>query len=150
MNLSNDGLINENDLSIARDTLYTTDNSIVVVKNGEILLTKKGEGIRPLLETIEELKERMIGSIIGDRILGKASALLLRYSKVSGVYAPQATKTALAVLIIGGIPVQTDELIPFIQNKAKDGPCPFEKMLEGIESPEDAYSILKENILKKD
>ena len=150
MNLSNDGLINENDLSIARDTLSTTDNSIVVVKNGEILLTKKGGGIRPLLETIEELKERMIGSIIGDRILGKASALLLRYSKVSGVYAPQATKTALAVLIIGRIPVQTDELIPFIQNKAKDGLCPFEKMLEGIESPEDAYNILKENILKKD
>ena len=149
MILSNDVQINENDLNIARKTLSTTDNSIIVVKNGKILLTKKGEGVRPLLEAIEELRDRMIGTIVGDRILGKASALLLRYSKVSGVYAPQATKTAVAVLIIGGIPVQIDELIPFIQNKAKDGLCPFERMLEGVESPETAYIILKENVLKK-
>ena len=147
--MPNDVQINENDLNIARKTLSTTNNSVVVVKNGEILLTKKGEGVRPLLEAIEELKEDMGGTVVGDRILGKASALLLRYSKVRGVYALQATKTALALLIIGGIPVQIDELIPFIQNRAKDGPCPFERMLEGVESPETAYNILKENVLKK-
>ena len=90
-----------------------------------------------------------MGSIVGDRILGKASAMLLRYSKVGGVYAPQATKTALILLIVDGIPVEIDELVPFIQNKSRDGPCPFEKMLEDVESPETAYNILKENVMKK-
>lgn len=148
MRLSDDSMNKEN-LKIARETLSKTDYSVVVVKNGQILLTKRGEGISPLLEAIEEFKEEMMGSVVGDRILGKASAMLLRYSKVKGVYAPQATKTALALLIIGGILVEIDELIPFIQNRSKDGICPFEKILEGVESPEEAYNILKENVLKK-
>jgi hypothetical protein len=138
-----------NDIEIARKTLSTTDNSIVVVKNNKIILTKKGDGVRPILETVEDLKEELKNSIVGDRILGKASALLLRYSKVRGVYSPQATKTAIALLIMGGIPIQVDELIPFIQNRSKDGLCPFEKMLKDIDSPEEAYNILREKVLKK-
>ncbi len=137
------------DIELARETLSDSDYSIVVVRRGKILLTKKGEGVSPILETVEELKEEMQDAVVGDRILGKASALLLRYSRVKGVYSPQATKTAIALLIMGGIPCQADELIPFIQNRYKDGMCPFEKMLKNISSPEEAYEILKENIFSK-
>ena len=113
------------------------------------MFTKTGEGVKPILETIEELGERMHDTVVGDRVLGKASAFLCRYSKVKGVYSPQATKSAIALLIIGGIPCQVDKVIPFIQNKSKEGYCPFEKMLEDVESSEMAYKILKENVLKK-
>jgi len=138
-----------NDIDIARVALRNSDNSIVVVKDGKIISTKKGGGVRPILEVIEELGEEMHDSVVGDRILGKASALLLRFSKVKGVYSPQATKTAIAVLIVGGIPSQADELVPFIQNRSKDGLCPFEKMLKNIDSPEEAYKILMEKVLNR-
>ena len=130
----------------AREILLSTGCSIVVVKNDTVLIQKKGDGIRPILETIEELKQNIQGSIIGDKILGKASALLCVYSKMSGVYSLQATKTAIAVLIRAGIPVQTDEMIPYIKNKSGDDLCPFEKMLLNIDSPEEAYRILKKTL----
>jgi len=137
------------DIELARETLSNSDHSIVVIRCGKIVLTKKGDGIRPILETVEKLKGEMQDTVVGDRILGKASALLLCHSKVKAAYSPQATKTAIALLIMDGIPCQVDELIPFIQNRSKDGLCPFEKMLKNINSPEEAHEILKENILSK-
>ena len=134
-------------MKLARKTLEKTNCSIVVVKNGDVLTKKKGDGIRPILETIEELKDYMNDSIIGDKILGKASALLCVHAKVKSVYSPQATKTAIAVLIMAGIPCQIDKMIPYIKNKNGNDLCPFEKMLFDIDSPEKAYNILKKKIL---
>lgn len=131
------------DMDLARGILSETDCSIVVVKKGEVIIKKQGDGVRPILETIGELGEDMKESIVGDRILGKASALLCVYSGVSGVYSPQATKTAIAVLIRAGIPGQTDKIIPFIKNRTLDDICPFEKMLKDVDSPEEAFEILK-------
>lgn len=113
-----------------------------------MLLKKKGDGIRPFLETIDELGQEMHGSTVGDRILGKASALLCAYTHVRNVYSPQATKTALAVLIRAQIPGQTDELIPNIKNRYGNDICPFEKMLINIDSPEEAYKTLKQAVDK--
>jgi len=135
------------DLELAREILSTTDCSIVVISYGKIWKEQTGEGIRPILETIEEMGEDIHGSIIGDRILGRASALLCRYAKAQGVYSPQGTKTGIALLIMGGVPCQVDELIPFIKNGPGDELCPFEKMLEDVILPDEAYKILKEKVI---
>jgi ribosome modulation factor len=50
------------------------------------------------------------------------------------------------VLIRAGIPGQTDEMIPYIKNRSRDGLCPFEKMLSDTDSPEEAYRILKKTL----
>jgi len=136
------------DMDVARGVLSKTGCSIVVVKDGKVLTEKKGDGIRPILDTIVELGNKMWGTVVGDRILGKASALLCVYSRVDGVYSPQATKTAIAVLIRAGIPGQTEEIIPYVKNRDGDGVCPFEKMLADIDSSEEAYNILKEKVTK--
>jgi len=135
------------DMNSAREILTKNDWSIVVVKDGDVLIKKRGDGVRPILEVIEELKDEIQGSIVGDRILGKASALLCRFSKVKGVYSPQATKTAIAVLLVAGIPSQIEEMIPYIKNRGGSDVCPFEKMLSDIDSPEEAYELLKEKVL---
>jgi len=135
------------DINLARVILSSEDFSIVIIRDGKILSHKKGDGIKPILKIIEELGDEIKGTVVGDRILGKASAFLCSYSKVKGVYSPQATKTAIAILIIGGIPCQADEMIPFIKNRTGDGLCPFEKMLQNVETPEEAYKILKDNVI---
>ena len=113
------------DIDKAREIMATKGYSIVVVKNKKTLFTKTGEGVKPILETIEELGERMHDTVVGDRVLGKASALLCRYSKVKGVYSPQATKTAIALLIIGGIPCQVDKVYSFYSKQVKGGVLSF-------------------------
>ena len=135
-------------LTLARDVIQTSDSSIVVIKNSNVLFKKKGVGIKPILQAIEELGEEIHGSIIGDRIIGKASAFLCRYANVKAVYSPQATKTAIAILIIGGIPCQADTMIQYIKNRDGDDYCPFEKILEGVTEPKNAFFILKNNYLR--
>ena len=136
------------DLELAREILSTTDCSIVVISYGKIWKKKTGEGIKPILEVIDDMGEDIHGSIIGDRILGRASALLCRYAKAQGVYSPQGTKTGIALLIMGGVPCQVDELVPYIKKRDGDDLCPFEKMLKDVTSPEDAYKILKEKVIQ--
>lgn len=136
------------DLDLAREIISNEDCSVVVVKYGKIWMQKKGEGMKPMLEVIEEMGEDIYKSVIGDKILGKASALLCRYAKANGVYSPQGTKTAIALLIMGGVPCQIDKMIPYIQDRNGDKICPFEKMLKDVDSPEEAYKILKDRLLK--
>jgi hypothetical protein len=136
------------DIELARQVITNEEVSIVVVKYNKIWKKKKDHGLKPLLDIIEEMGEDLQGAIIGDKILGRASSLLCRYAKVAGVYSPQGTKTGIALLIMGGVPCQIDKMIPKIQNKDGSDLCPFEKMLEGITEPEQAYEILKDNLLK--
>ena len=125
-----------------------SDYSFVVVKNGVLLTGKRGGGIKIILETIDELGGDMQGSTVGSRSLGKASALLCVYAKVSGVYTPQATKKAIAVLIRANIPGRADKMIPFLKNKDGTDLSPFETMLMDVDSPEEAYNILKKTLTK--
>ena len=133
-------------LELARDIINTSDYSIVAIKNSNVICKKKGEGLRPILELIEELGEKIHECILGDRILGKASSLLCIYSKAKAVYSPQATKTAIALLLINGIPSQADILIDYVKNRDGTDVCPFEKLLENINEPDKAYEILKTKI----
>jgi len=137
-----------NDMKLAQDSILKLKNSVVVVKNGVLLANKIGNGLRPILEAINELGKDISRSVIGDKILGKASSLLCVYCGVKGVYSPQATKTAIAILLKHSIPIQIDRIIPFIQNKNGNDVCPFEKMIKDVNSPIVAYKILKKNIMK--
>ncbi|RLF34644.1 MAG: hypothetical protein DRN08_04340 [Thermoplasmata archaeon] len=75
--------------------------------------------------------------------------MLCIYSKVASVYSTMATKKAIAALIQAKIPGQTDKIIPYIKNKNGKDICPFEKMLQDIHSPEEAYKILKKHFVSK-
>ena len=136
------------DLELAREVLSKTDYSIVIISNGKIWKQKKGDGIRPILEAIEEMGDDIHNSIIGNRILGRASALLCRYAKAQAVYSPQGTKTGIALLIMGGIPCQVDEMIPQNVITETENNLPFEKLLKDVISPEETYNVLKEKVLK--
>ncbi len=136
------------DMELAREVLSKTDCSIAVISYGKIWKQKTGDGIGPILETIEEMGENIYDSVIGNRFLGRASALLCRYAKAQAVYSPQGTKTGIALLIMGGIPCQVDELIPQNVITETENNLPFEKLLKDVTSPEEAYNVLKEKVLK--
>jgi len=137
-----------NDIGLAREVLSTTDYSVAVISFGKIWNHKTGDGVKPIIKTIEEMGEDIFDSVIGSRILGKASALLCRYAKAKAVYSPQGTKTGIALLIMGGVPCQVDELIPQNVVAETEKNSPFEKILKDVTSPEEAYNILKEKVLK--
>jgi hypothetical protein len=136
------------DMAYAQRSLKENGSSIVAVKGSKVIKEKTGSGLRPFLELISELGDQLSECVIGDRILGKASALLCRYSMIRGVYSPEGTKTAIATLIIGAIPCQVDSLIPFIKNLNGDGVCRFEQLLKDVDDPHQAYELLYEKLMK--
>jgi len=83
------------DIALAQNVITNEDVSVVVVDSGKIWRKKKGEGIRPFLEVIDEMCEDIHGSVIGDRIIGRASALLCCYSKVRAVYSHRRQRPRL-------------------------------------------------------
>jgi len=134
------------DIEIASDYLHAHPDSIVAVREQTIHGTKKGEGVRPFLEIIDDMGRSLSDCVIGDRILGKASALLCCHIQTRGVYAPRGTKTAIATLVVHGIPAQVDSIISHITNRTGNGLCPFEQLLAAVEDPSEAYRLLREKL----
>jgi len=143
------GVINEriiNDMKKAQLLLSVSDVSLVVIKDNEILHKRTGKGIAPFIDLIESTSADFSDCVIGDRLLGRASAFLCRYVNASGVYAETGTKKALAVLMVGGIMGQVDNFISYISNQSKDGLCPFERVVSTVESPDEAYELIKKKL----
>ena len=138
-NLDEDTL---NDIELARKIISESDSSFVVVQYNKIWKEKKEAGIKPIIEAIRENKGDLKDTIIGINFLDKASAMLCRYARVNGVYAPRATKTGIAVLIMAGIPSEIDEMIQKIDN-ADDKNSFYNDLIKDVESPEEAFKILE-------
>ena len=120
------------------------------LSKGNALWKKAKEtGVKPILDAIIEWGEDINGSVIGEKTLGKSSALLCRYAEAAGVYAPQGTKTAIALLIMGGVPCQIDSMIPNIDRFNNSGLFQAENILKDVSSPQEAYMILKEKFYNK-
>ena len=134
------------DLKKARLLLHMSDVSLVVIKDGEIIDQRKGEGIAPFVDLIESTDADFSDCVIGDRLLGRASAFLCRYVNASGVFAMKGTKKALAILMVGGILGQIDEFIPQVSNRSLDGLCPFERAVASIESSDEAFVLIKKKL----
>ena len=147
MTLLNDEILR--DIELARNVITNEKCTLVIIKYGKIWKKDKETGIKPVLDAISEMGEDINGSIIGEKTLGKSSALLFRYAKAAGVYSPQGTKTAIALLIMGGVPCQIDSMIPSIDRFNNSGLFQAENILKDVSSPEEAYLILKEKFYNK-
>jgi len=130
------------DINTARKIIETHPYTVAIVKEGNIIFTSKKNEIKSILFAIEKFKDELAGAVVGCNLVSKAAAFLCRYQKIKGVYSPRGTKTGIALLIMGGIPCQVDEMIQNIaENEAEY--YPFDQALVNVESPEEAYSILK-------
>ena len=134
------------DLKKARLLLHMSDVSLAVIKDGEVVDQRKGNGVAPFIDLIESTSADFSDCVIGDRLLGRASAFLCRYVNASGVYAVKGTKKALAVLLVGGVLGEVDEFIPQVSNRSFDGLCPFERAVTSVESPDEAYVLIKKKL----
>jgi len=131
------------DLEKAKRILKDKNQSLVIVKDGRTIFSSESSGIDSLLKAIEKLGERLSGASAADKVVGKAAALLLAYSRVARVYAATLSRKGLRTLRRHGIPAEYDLLVPEILDREGKDTCPFEKFTSKIESPSHAYEQLK-------
>ncbi len=108
------------------------------------MFSSGSRGIIPLIEAIDCLDREGLGELVtADRIVGRAAVLLNIHLGVSEVHAMLISAGAKDMLQKHGIVFRFREETDAI--KTEDGVifCPFERLVQGISDPEEAYVKVK-------
>lgn len=131
--------MNINDL---KDILIKENHTLVIYKNNASVITSNDRGVNSLIKLIKEDKSQLSGSLIADKVIGKAAALLMIHAGVKEIYAPIISKPALQTLLKHNVKVYYDKEVERIINRKGDGLCPMETLCLDIEKPDEAYLLL--------
>jgi len=128
------------------DVLEKSGNSLMIYKNGELLFESDLGGIRPHLKAINEHGGNLEGTLMVDKILGRAAAFLVVYSKAAEAITNIVSTPGKQVLEDNHLKFSYREEVAHI--KMKDGVifCPFESMVQGINDPVEAYAAIVEKM----
>jgi hypothetical protein len=120
--------------------------SLMVYNGNEVIFQSSSKGVRPYLEVINTLGERLKGTLIVDKIVGRAAALLLLYTGAVEVHAGVINPGGRKLLEDAGVRLFYEKEIDHI--KTVDGRiyCPFESMVQGIDDPVRAYKAIVEKM----
>ncbi len=133
-----DGLIEE---------LERRNLSLLIYKDGEAIYSSHEGGVIPLLRAVELLGlERLHGSIVADKVVGKAAALLILYFKASEAHALLISSHARGVFLKHGLKHSFRKETPYILNRDGSALCPFERLVMEIIEPEEAYRRIREHL----
>lgn len=120
---------------------------VILDENGEVR-TSDAIGIKPLMTELRVNKQAFGGCVIADKVIGKAAALMAVLGKAEAVYGRIMSQNAEEFLKNAGIEYRYGELVPYIENRTKDGRCPMEETVLEIDSPLEAFEALEKTIAK--
>ncbi len=123
-----------------------TQYTCTVIQDDTKIYRSTLTGIKPLVYWLREQPQILKGSYVIDKIVGKASALLLIYGQAGRVHGLTMSKAAVAVLTAHNIPFSYDTLTDFIENRDKTGMCPMEQKVVDVDDPQKAFAIFDEII----
>ena len=118
--------------------------SLLIYSGEKVIFSSARTGMKPLLEAIEALGlEPLRGTIVADKVIGRAAALLIVYMDATEVHAGVVSKTAAEVLWSHGLKYYFGREVESI--KSRDGViiCPFERLVQEISDPEEAYKRIR-------
>lgn len=131
--------MNINDL---KDILLKENHTIVIYKNDASLVVSDERGVAPLMKLLSDNKTQLKDSIIADKVIGKAAALLMIYGYVKEVYTPIISAPAIEVFNNHNIKIHYDKKVERIINRKGDGLCPMESLCMNVDNPEDAFRLI--------
>lgn len=105
-------------------------------------------GIKPIINKLNDDICYFKGLTVADKIVGKASAMLLVLSGVKEVNAVVLSKAGKSILDKHNIEYTYEELSEYIINRKGDGMCPMEETVKDIDDLDLAYIKLNERIIK--
>jgi hypothetical protein len=101
--------------------------------------------MRALIAVVEDERVASRGPLDwGDKLVGRAAALLFTLVHARSVFALKMSTGAQDVLRSAGIPFACDAVILDVLNRAGTGPCPMEEAVSGITEPLAALEVLKQ------
>ncbi|MGN0965417.1 MAG: DUF1893 domain-containing protein [Dysosmobacter sp.] len=139
-------LLEEDVLAEARRLILEEDVPCVFVREGAVLRPGEGTGVRPLVRALDEEPELLRGSVVVDKIVGKAAAMLAVLGAAAGVYGLTMSAAARDYLAARGIPAEWETLTERIINRTGTGLCPMETAVLDIDDPAEGLAALRETM----
>ena len=124
--------------------LEDSGQNLLVFRDGEVIFSSGSRGVAPLVEAVDAFgREGLMGVVTADRIVGRAAALLNVYMGAVEVHALLISAGAEEVLGEHGVGFVFREETDAI--KMRDGVifCPFERLVQGVSDPEEAYLMIR-------
>jgi hypothetical protein len=113
----------------------------MIFDDEELIFESESRGIKPHLEAINKLGNRLHGTIMVDKVVGRAAAMLILYSK-----AKEAHTFILSIpgrkALEGRIKFVYHQEVEHIKTKEGRIYCPFERMVQKINDPNEAYKAI--------
>lgn len=131
------------DLENCKSVLHAEGCTCVARQDGQ-LYTATERGIRPLMQWLES--GALHGTVLADKVIGKAAAFLLEKGGVTAIYADVISVPAAEVLERADIPYSFRMKVPYIQNRAGNGMCPMESAVLSVKDADEAYLKLQETL----
>lgn len=121
--------------------------TLLIIKGGKPIFSSKKDGMGPLLEAINTVgKSELRGSIVVDKMVGKAAALLICLFKAQEVHTYIMSLRATKVLEKYAIKYSFEESVPELLNRFGTDICPFEKAVLASDDPEEGLRRLTSEV----
>lgn len=136
----------DKDLNYIKEILLKENHTIVIMKKNASVITSDDRGVSPLIKLLKEDKLQLQDSIIADKVIGKAAAMLMIYGGVKEVYTPIISLPAIKIFNINNVKINYDKEVDRIINRKGDGLCPMETLCLDIDNPEEAFEVILNKI----
>ena len=117
--------------------------SFVAYRGSSLIYSSKSDGVLPVFTLVNKnlnFINNFYGMYLGDRVIGKASALLITILMPRYVFGKTISLSAKDVLEQHKIPFEFETLTPVIKNRGRTDICPFEKAVLNTKDPLTALS----------
>jgi len=128
---------------LARSLLEEEKWNLVIVKEGQVLLSSKERGVAPFFQAVQSMGQSLHNAAVADRIVGSAVAMLCLHARITSVYAGIASQGALDMLKGQGVTVSSKSTVPYISNYDGTDLCPFEKLARDAGEPSRLFAALQ-------
>ncbi len=129
---------------VAVDYIRQGRAECALISNSTLILGERGRGVNPLLELYDMHRiGAMKGATLVDKIVGRAAAAIAICGKVRHVHGEVMSRDAVEYLKQHGITVSHGLLVDRILNRKRDGLCPLESSVQGIDDPEKAVAAIR-------
>jgi len=108
----------------------------------ELVFSSKGDGLAPLVDYVIKFAPATGEVLVFDRVVGNASALLLKLARCTEVWSSLGSEQAARTLASFGIRYHFVSEVPYILNRQSSDICPFEKLSMG-KTPDEFYETIK-------
>ena len=129
------------DIERAKSILIKNNYTCVLCKE-DTELHSSLRGVRPLLDLLDT-ENSFKGFSAADKTVGAGAAHLYVLLGVSCVWTSVISQKGRELLEKNGIRVLFDTEVPYIINRAGNGPCPIENATKDIDSPTEALCKIR-------